>query len=445
MGSLHISEIEIERYRERTLAPAELLAVNDHVLSCDVCHQRLVGKGRVGRTYRFVREELEAALEENAEHLRFEQIVAYATGQVDAIDREILETHIEECPDCDAEIADIRLYNSTVALRPPRGPAPDLDANSLRFIPNLKPAERVALQIAAMIAIAILAGGIATVLLSRRTDRLSGEVERLRGSNETLTAQLAQLSPSSPDKQSPLAKEAEQAQPTTAPLNTTGNEPEPVLKDGGRPVRLDDKGKLEAGGAIPEKYLGIVGAALKFGRLSIPAPLTGSGAGQTRSASQEDPFHLLSPAGVTLSDRPDFKWTPLADAVSYSVEVRDSDTDQEIESNKLIKPEWTAEKPLERGHKYSWAVIATLNDGKHVIVPSAGSPSAVFAVLPGATLTELQRAKSASKGSHLLLAVLYAKQGLIPEARRELKALSTENPHSKIIERLRRSLDVHGA
>jgi hypothetical protein len=145
-----------------------------------------------------------------------------------------------------------------------------------------------------------------------------------------------------------------------------------------------------------------------------------------------------------MSDRPHFRWTPLADAKSYSVEVRDSDTDQEIESNTLIKPEWTPEKPFEGGHKYSWVVVASLGDGKHVYVPGAGSPSAVFGVLPGAALAELQRAKNASKGSHLLLAVLYAKQGLVPEARSELRALSTENPHSRIVERLRSSLDVAG-
>ncbi|HEY6330267.1 MAG TPA: zf-HC2 domain-containing protein [Blastocatellia bacterium] len=443
MGSLHISEIDIERYRERKLAPAELLAVNHHAFSCDICHQRLVGKGRVTGAYRFIKEELKAAVLEHEEHLRFEQVVAYATGQLDEADREILETHIEECPDCDSEIADIRLFNATAALRPPRGPAPAPEGKSLWVLPKLKPAHRIPLQIAAMVAIAILVVRVTTAPLSSKADRLTAEVGRLRSANDTLSAQLAQQ-PSN-GQAIPSSRTGPENQGQSAPVATPvlpGGSPGITLRDGGRNVRLGDQGNLEADGLIPAQYLGLVATALKSGRLSVPGSLAGSSGSQTRSASEGDPFHLLAPVGITsMSDRPRFTWTPLADAESYSVDVRDLATDEETESDKLLKPEWTTERPFQRGHKYSWVVIATLNAGKHVYVPGTGSPSAVFAILPAVDVGDLQQAKAASKDSHLLLAVLYARRGLIIEAGSELKALSVENPHSEIVERLRKSLD----
>jgi hypothetical protein len=145
-----------------------------------------------------------------------------------------------------------------------------------------------------------------------------------------------------------------------------------------------------------------------------------------------------------MSDRLYFRWTPLAGAQSYSVEVRDSTSDREVESDKLLKPEWTPTKPFERGHTYYWVVVATVGDGSRVYVPGAGSPSAVFAILPSNAFDMLEHAKAMSNGSHLLLAVLYSRQGLLPEARAQLKALKSENPNSALVARLERSLENRG-
>ena len=104
MSSRHLTDPEIERYRKRTLPAGDLLAAVDHMFACDICHRRLVGEDPVDGAYRFLRSELHAAGLERSDHLRFEQIVAYATDQLEEADREIMETHIEECPECDAEV-----------------------------------------------------------------------------------------------------------------------------------------------------------------------------------------------------------------------------------------------------------------------------------------------------------------------------------------------------
>ena len=43
MMSEHLSQSQLAGYSGRTLDPDELLAVDGHLASCDVCHKRLTG------------------------------------------------------------------------------------------------------------------------------------------------------------------------------------------------------------------------------------------------------------------------------------------------------------------------------------------------------------------------------------------------------------------
>jgi anti-sigma factor RsiW len=443
MGSPHLDERAVESYRQRTMTPAELLSVNEHAFSCDICHRRLVGAGPVANTYRFVKEELEAAAREDDEHLRFEQIVDYATGQLDEADREILETHIEACPDCDAEVADVRLFSAAVSLKPAPGPAPVQERRRGWAWLEWKPLYWIPVQIAAMIVVAIFVARWATSPLTSRADRLTAEIERLRADRDSLGHQPGEQAGGASDIASRLAQLEQEMHGRWRPVtpNTAGAAPAITLRDGGRAVRLSSEGTLESGGLIPAEYVPLVRTALKSGRIAAKAVSPGPLGSQTRSASENDAFQLLTPVGVTsLSDQPLFRWMALKDARSYSVVARDAASDWEIESGSLLEPEWAPNKPFERGRSYSWAVVATLKDGERVYVPGPRSPAAVFTVLAKAASEELERAKAMSKRSHILLAVLYAQQGLLTEAHHELKVLQAENPNSDIVARLQRSL-----
>ena len=41
VASEHLSDQQIKRYCERKLTPAELLAADDHLATCDVCYGRI--------------------------------------------------------------------------------------------------------------------------------------------------------------------------------------------------------------------------------------------------------------------------------------------------------------------------------------------------------------------------------------------------------------------
>jgi hypothetical protein len=121
--------------------------------------------------------------------------------------------------------------------------------------------------------------------------------------------------------------------------------------------------------------------------------------------------------------------------------VRDAASDEQVESNAMSKAVWIPENPLERGHTYSWVVVVTLSDGRRLYVPGAGAGAAMFRVLDKSTCDELQTARTKSNGSHLLMAVLYARYGLTSDARNELNALEPDNRGSSVLTRLQRNLE----
>lgn len=42
--SRHVPEQDLQGYRQRTLPPARLLAVDDHLAACDICRTRLASE-----------------------------------------------------------------------------------------------------------------------------------------------------------------------------------------------------------------------------------------------------------------------------------------------------------------------------------------------------------------------------------------------------------------
>src|SRR5215813_9506263 len=114
MPSGHLTETDIERYRQRIMPVAELNNCLIHMAVCDDCYALVARASKIDHRLHVVQAELQLASEDRSEHLSFQQIVAYATNQLDEADREVLETHLEYCPDCDSEAADVRLFRAAL-------------------------------------------------------------------------------------------------------------------------------------------------------------------------------------------------------------------------------------------------------------------------------------------------------------------------------------------
>lgn len=152
--------------------------------------------------------------------------------------------------------------------------------------------------------------------------------------------------------------------------------------------------------------------------LPLPAYLSGladrdtfRGGGQPARASE------VWPTGTAIeSDRPELRWRGTEGSV-YTVSIVDG-SKVVAESAPLTVPRWRPEKPLARGKTYSWQVA--VSDAQ--VIPAPPEPPALFRVLESSEVAELERARSERPGDHLLLAVVYARAGVIDAARRELEA-----------------------
>lgn len=141
---------------------------------------------------------------------------------------------------------------------------------------------------------------------------------------------------------------------------------------------------------------------------------------------------MIEPVGIVLmSDRPTFRWSSMAGATGYVVEVYDAKFNLVATSPQLTNDSWRVPQHLGRGGVYSWQVKA-IADGQEFKSPRPPGPQARFRILDQSKANELAKAKAAYASSHLALGLLYAEAGLLKEAERELRVLQKANPNSEI-------------
>jgi hypothetical protein len=171
-----------------------------------------------------------------------------------------------------------------------------------------------------------------------------------------------------------------------------------------------------------------VGEALASRALPLPPVLRSLRAGRisyrgTTPAGTE--MVIVTPYGeVVRSTTPDFAWraprgaTSVAQVFGPRVAVATSPS--------LAATRWTSAVPLARGETYTWQVEVTV-DGATTILPAPPAPPALFAVLDGAALAEVEKAEEAHRGDPLLLAVVYARHGLQREAIAALETYAAQS------------------
>jgi hypothetical protein len=108
----HLDAEALDRYRRRIAPPAELLAADAHIASCDLC-------------YDAVRADVDAIDLPPAKgdvHLTYEELEAFVDGRADAVDRELIAAHAALCTLCAAELTDLAAARDAMGLRSPRAP-----------------------------------------------------------------------------------------------------------------------------------------------------------------------------------------------------------------------------------------------------------------------------------------------------------------------------------
>lgn len=102
----HMTRDTLERLRRRELAPAELVKVLRHVSDCPQCAE--LGEEMFAGDLAALRDTGSIG-ETSSEHPDADtELMAYVDGRADAASREIIETHLEECESCRAEVRGLR-------------------------------------------------------------------------------------------------------------------------------------------------------------------------------------------------------------------------------------------------------------------------------------------------------------------------------------------------
>jgi len=218
------------------------------------------------------------------------------------------------------------------------------------------------------------------------------------------------------------------------------------LNDGAGQVVLDGNGKLSGVNYLPPGYQQMIKNALASQRLEkspLLAELVRPGSSSMRGGdNQGAEFSVVNPVGiVTLSDRPTFRWSPLEGATGYVVEVYDDKLNQITISSQGADTSWTAPQSLKRGGIYSWQVTA-IKGGEEFSSPRPPAPPAKFRILDETLANEIDQARRVYASSHLTLALVYTKAGLLGEAEQEFRALQKANPNSAVSRRLLANLQA---
>lgn len=423
--SEHLSDDDINRYLNKRMSAADALAADDHLSACANCRERFLDPATVEATYGFVRCAIDSVAEPAAEyHTLYEDMAAYVDGDLGSREREHLLSHLENCVECDAAVAELQGMREAIASDLGGGVAVE-PGITVRAVAALgKPSPRIVVPIMIVLLLVAGLGWIGTRRFRSALNEMRAEVDRLQGENDRLQE---------------VVKES-RTEVTVLGLRLDGAV---VLRDEGGVITLDRNGELGGLDILAAEYRQEIRSVLESGRVFLPAIL-----GQLHTKPKnmmgptaEQSFKLIAPVGVVVeSDRPTFRWSEFSGVDHYEVVVYEVKTLKEIAvAIDLHQTEWRPSTALTPNVLYAWQVRA-VKDRNEIKIPSLDEGEARFAVLDRKKAAEIEDVRRDYKGFHLLLGTLYARAGLVEKAEQEFEALRKTNPQSGFVRELLKSL-----
>jgi hypothetical protein len=434
--SEHLTELEIERLCRDSLPAGNREAAAAHLTDCAACSDRLERERRLFASARSVASLFQAPAggAGEPEHLPAERIVSYARGELGAIDRELVEAHLEECALCAAEARDTRQMLAA--------PVTAGGVAEPRRAPRWSWSLLGACGAAAVIALVVFT-------IRPPWDRADGreaalrEVERMAAANAGLRGQVARLEQETArvrreNEALEAARRAAGRKPApSGPAKTPQPSARTLLADSGGKVVRDASGGLMR---VETRRLPAAVERLLNGRLQANPMIAGIAGRETRLMSgpaTAPVFAVASPvATAVLSDRPTFAWKPLPGAEEYVVTLYDAAGTEIAKSERVAGTVWTPPAPLPRGKVYQWEALAFRGGEELDQAPKPPAPEARFVVLDAARAQAVGKAEREFAGSALALGSVYMEAGLLDLAEERFRELAKENPGSEVAEKL---------
>lgn len=443
----------LERYGQRKLSAAELIAADNHLAVCESCRRRAADPQWADASVDFIRQDLTTLAKMETSHLSYEQLAAYVDGDLDQADREIVDSHVELCRTCQDELRELQkfrpcLSDAVIANRQTWFVSEDFSAvadagykaessepfRSGATSPNSR--YRLGSEL-----------GTRQNADAHRTDQGHGVWRTLftpwlrpryfAGAAAVIAALIVGAV-----LLSMTFHHSPPGQTSSASSSTTMKAPPQVA------LATADQVNRDKHIDFPTGLVSRASSSCLDCTDALPAPPVGldSLIGKTRTllgkGMEGENFELTSPVGTFVQDvRPLFCWQPLAGASGYEVSVFDSSLNQVSESGLLSAPTWKPKVPLKRGRIYLWQVQATKN-GNQIVAPTPPAPEAKFEIIRERYADSVARTRRDYPAAHFWLGRVYAGYGLLDDAEREFQLIPSSdpkyNPAQKFIADLRR-------
>lgn len=446
--SRHPSPEQLQRHVERSLPSGLFLIVDRHVASCSACREYCQARSGAGADYTALLSALLPDPADDPAHLSAAEAAAYAVNKLGEIELEIAEGHLENCAACRERLRELgkdRNASSKILTSPRPAPRTTTARRPASRSLNLLASGSLN-KAAAVAALSVCLLLVATLILNQSASFRQTDPSPAPGRNNNDASGVV----TEADRPGVLEDARPEAARTelgnTSPPADGGRVAQPppqnilTLSDAGRQVGLDERGALLGLEDLRAPLRQAVRAALVAQKVEVPddlKELAGESSTLLSATKDVEAFRLISPVGrIVRGARPTFRWHPLAGGgASYRINVTDEDLNEVAVSEALTATEWRIPRELRRGTTYLWQVTA-IKEGKEIVAPVLPAPPAKFKVLGRAEDEELKRLEKSHPKSHLALGVLYARAGLLEEARREFQSLVKANPKSGVTRRL---------
>jgi hypothetical protein len=409
--SEHLSREEIENFITRDLASAEILRIDDHLAACAECMQMIERVPNIDA----IRGVLES--DEGLRHIVFDTMSRYVDGELAGAEHELAEVHLSLCGECANAVEELREMRNILATSRPSSVQLKPETGMMPL--NLSSWWKFAVPVGAL----ILLGLFVWALIGSR-----GPTEDRSNSSNTNSQNALAAQHTAPQTDSNIEN---------SNVNANARKAVASLNDADGRIEIDSEGRIS--GISADQFEQRLRAALTNQSIDISSEArqlkTSVGTLMGPSAPGV-PFRLIGPVGrVVEMDRPPFRWRGVQGADSYKVGVYDESFRKVAESPELKITTWTPGIALPRGRVYQWQVTAIV-DGKEVVSPTRPAGEARFKIINAANAAEIRRARQTARNSRLLMGIVYANAGMIPEAEREFQALLQKNPKSEIARKL---------
>jgi hypothetical protein len=444
----HLTEQEVVDFQRQMLTSAERRRLDAHVAACEDCLQRILGPSHSLLAFGSLTEAFMPSAGEKPFHLSSEELKRYHHADLDEADRIIFESHLEICSECNLEADNLRASASSVpAIVRSAGLAESATKSRWGWLsafgrgPQFWTPARALGIIAAVGCVLII---LALWIQQRPAPGQDQAAQTEQRDNPAAPQPTGEIAGSN-QNESASGGIDHQGSANASPEEQNAADSTGVirLKDGEGEVSLDGKGHLSGLEKLSPQIQRSVQTALASETLPEPhglSELAGAKINLMGGTAEGLPFKLVAPVGVVISSsRPTLRWQPLDGAVSYTVSVFDSNFNRVAKSDPQSETIWLVPLSLRNGNVYSWQVTA-LRDKQEITSPVAPAPRAQFKIVEIERLNEIASVRKQRPRSALALGVVYARAGLLDEAEREFRALSNDNPQSKVAKRLLRTV-----